>query len=500
MQSAILDKKIFGDFQTPRSLAAQSLSRVAKDLSFKPASLIEPTCGIGAFLLESIKTFPESQSFIGVEVNKDYFIELSNEIKQLRSTKNINVTNANFFAIDWLKLLDKLPEPILITGNPPWVTNSALGSMEAGNLPKKNNFQGRSGLDAITGKANFDISEWMLLQYFEWLKNKTGIIAVLCKTSVARKVLFHAWKTNKPIGQATIYNIDAMSVFNASVDACLFVVSVGKTGSYDCKVFDNLDSKVASCHIGYKDGILLSDIDTYDNFSFLNNSDPFYKWRSGIKHDCSKVMELTFKEDLLTNGFGEIVDIEEEYLYPLLKSSNLGNGRVKECRKKVIVTQKYVGEDTLTIKNKAIKTWSYLEDHLDELSARKSSIYKNKPNFSIFGVGYYSFSPWKVAISGLYKKLAFFVVSPIKNKPTVFDDTVYFLSCKTKEEAEFLAYLLNSKESRSYLESIIFWSNKRPITIDVLKRLSIAHLAKHLGEYDKYLQYTRLTNQLLESF
>ena len=38
---------------------------------------------------------------------------------------------------------------------------SALASP---NLPSKSNFQNRKGLDAVTGKANFDISEWMLIQ------------------------------------------------------------------------------------------------------------------------------------------------------------------------------------------------------------------------------------------------------------------------------------------------------------------------------------------------
>jgi hypothetical protein len=210
-------------------------------------------------------------------------------------------------------------------------------------------------------------------------------------------------------------------------------------------------------------------------------------------------MELTYKDGILTNGLGEIVNIEEDYLYPLLKSSDLGNGRVKECRKKGIVTQKTVGEDTFKIKYIAPNTWNYLQSHSDKLLLRKSSIYKGKPIFSIFGVGDYSFSPWKVAISALYKKLTFFVINPINDKPVVFDDTVYFLSCRSQLEANFVCSLLNSEEAHSYLESMIFWNEKRPITVDILKRLSLANLAKLLNCYEDYLKHTTFHETVLIS-
>ena len=57
------------------------------------------------------------------------------------------------------------------------------------NLPDKTNFLSHNGLDAITGKSNFDVSEWMLIRVIEWLRGHNGYIAMLCKTSVARKIL-----------------------------------------------------------------------------------------------------------------------------------------------------------------------------------------------------------------------------------------------------------------------------------------------------------------------
>ena len=96
----------------------------------------------------------------------------------------------------------------------------------------------------------------------------------------------------------------------------------------------------------------------------------------------------------------------------------------------------------------------------------------------MFGIGDYSFSPWKVAISGFYKKLEFKIVGSYENKPIVFDDTCYFIPCKTKMEAEKICSLLNSKAGQEFFEAFIFWDAKRPITAEILQKLNISKLEK----------------------
>ena len=154
-----------------------------------------------------------------------------------------------------------------------------------------------------------------------------------------------------------------------------------------------------------------------------------------------------------------------------------------------MITQKSVGEDTSIIQDKAPKTWQYLLDHEEYLKNRKSSIYKNKPPYSIFGVGSYSFKDWKIAISGLYKRLSFRLVKPLDGKSVIFDDTVNFLSFETEAEAKFIFGLLTSNPSLEFLNSMIFWDEKRPITIDILKRLSLKAVARELGVLENYLQW-----------
>jgi hypothetical protein len=184
-------------------------------------------------------------------------------------------------------------------------------------------------------------------------------------------------------------------------------------------------------------------------------------------------MELKGQDGFLVNGLGEKVDIESAYVYPLLKGSDIANNRIHTTNRYVIVTQKIVGEPTSTIKHLAPKTWKYLEQHAELLDNRKSRIYRDNPRFSIFGVGPYTFSPYKIAICGLYKKLDFRLVGEMDDKPVVFDDTVYFLSFDTEEEARKVLYTLSSQSVRDFFSSMIFWDEKRPIKTSILNSLNL---------------------------
>jgi SAM-dependent methyltransferase len=467
----------FGDFQTPDGLAHQVLS-LLKRLGLVPASIVEPSCGLGAFLAAAAATYPQAELF-GLDINPNY---LSVARERLAGHSKLTLTHESFFRHNWMEHVADLPSPLLVLGNPPWVTNAELGLLGSDNLPTKSNFQNMKGLDAVTGKSNFDISEWMLLQNLEWLRVKNGALAVLCKTAVARKILASAWKRNIAISDARIYRIDALSHFNAAVEACLLVIQVdGQTASTECAFYSDLESDTPSSRIGFTDHALVSDIETYSRYQALRGVNPLYTWRSGIKHDCAKVMELHRTAEGLINGHGQRVNIEDTYLYPLVKSSDIAGARKRDREMLVIVTQKVIGEDTGTIKTTAPRTWAYLQEHRAALEGRTSVIYRNKPDFSVFGVGDYSFAPWKIAISGLYKKLAFRIYGSQNDKPTFFDDTVYFLPFYCPDEAQSVLEMLNSPQAQGFLTSMIFWDEKRPITVELLKRIDIVKLAGLLG-------------------
>jgi hypothetical protein len=473
----------FGDFQTPDALAVQACTLLS-NRGIHPASLLEPTCGVGNFLVAALDQFPKLVTGLGVDINADYVSTVKQRLGSRSYADKVKVIQESFFTVDWVDILRDLPEPILVVGNPPWVTNSTLGALGSSNLPKKSNFQNFNGLEALTGKSNFDISEWMLIKLLEMLAGRRATLAMLCKTAVARKVLVHAWKNDISVADAEIHPIDAAVSFGAAVDACLLVCSLSPAShNQDCRVYGRPGDTEPTATIGYHDGQLVADVSTYERWKHLAGNE-VYKWRSGVKHDCSKVMELRKEGNRYRNGLDELIELEGDYMYPMLKSSEITNGQSKEPSRWMLVTQKAVGDETSVIRVLAEKTWGYLQKQGDLLDRRASSIYRNRPRFSVFGVGDYTFAPWKVAISGFYKKLQFATVGPHAGKPVVLDDTSYFVSCQSEEEARYIAALLNSQPAREFFSAFVFWDAKRPITIDMLRRLDLSALADELGSED----------------
>lgn len=468
----------YGDFQTPYSLAVRALKTLPG--IEEPQFVLEPTCGKGAFLKAAYKLWGDTPKYFGLDLNQEYVSEAK---ASLSKCQRLQIEHDDFFKYQWPNLLKGVDTPVLLIGNPPWVTNSDLGYVKSSNLPTKSNFLKYKGFEALTGKSNFDISEWMLIQYAEWLKEKKATVAVLCKTYVARKVLTYVWSKNYSVSQAKLYGIDALEHFNASVDASFFVMQFNAGPiSYECEFYDSLDEREPSKKLGFYKGKIYSDIEKYQKLEFLSGKDPMYVWRSGVKHDCSKVFELTKQgKGYYKNGYNEDVFIEEELVFPLYKSSDVGNGELRDKNRYILVTQKKVSEPTDWIEDALPLTWEYLTRHSAQLDKRGSSIYKNKPRFSLFGIGEYTFSPWKVAISGMYKGLNFKKVGPKEGKPSLFDDTVNFVSCSSEDEASFVLSLLKSPEVTDFLESQVFWEDKRPITIELLKKLSIQELSKSLN-------------------
>jgi hypothetical protein len=255
----------------------------------------------------------------------------------------------------------------------------------------------------------------------------------------------------------------------------LFCKFDAQSRNYFCDVFSSLET--SDCYrIGYHNNLLVKDIDTFSKVSDLYAVNSGTKWRSGVKHDCSSVMEFRKVDNYFVNTLGEIVDIEETYLFPLIKGSGVAQNRINATDRYMLITQKFIGESTENIKEIAPKTGCYLEDRGQYLDNRKSKIYQNSPRFAIFGVGDYTFKPWKIAIGGLYKKLEFRLIGEIADKPVVFDDTVYFLSFDDEGVARQTFEILNSQAAIKFYSSIVFWDEKRPLKSSVLNCLNLEFL------------------------
>ena len=456
----------YGDFQTNAELATKVVGLLG-GISAEPATIVEPTCGKGNFIAAARASYPDAVIH-GLEIQSKYVAFLE---KKYQFDSKFILHSANYFKFDWEDLFQRMTKPVWVIGNPPWVTNSQLVRLESDNLPKKSPQAHLTGFEAQTGKSNFDISESMIRDWFHWCHDSNGCLAVICKTSVARKVLHWWWRKDKASPAARIYNIDAQREFGATVSACVLVCSfISTSASKLCEIRTSPSAKELQSTFGLIDGHLVADASTYRECSYLlGKSDQ--KWRSGIKHDAGKVLELVENNGRWKNKSGEEVEIEDDYVFPLLKGSDLHRDR--PLNRKIIVPQSYIGQDTLRICQRSPRTWKYLSSHKDVFDARKSVIYSKGPDFSIFGIGDYTFKLWKIAIAALYKKLVFRLIGPQSGKPVIFDDTIYFLGFDKESDAREALIHLESAAVQDVLGSMIFWDDMRPVKTDILNRIKI---------------------------
>ncbi|MCL2141731.1 MAG: hypothetical protein FWH46_02465 [Methanimicrococcus sp.] len=491
----------YGDFQTDKQLA-QSICHHLCDKNITPKILLEPTCGNGSFILSALKSFDSLQYIFGIEIQENYLWQLKFDLlkyflKNITANKpQIKLYHCNVFDFDFQQIKKCINgQELLVIGNPPWVTNSTLSILNSKNLPTKSNFKQAKGIDAITGKGNFDIGEFISLKMLDLFAKENGFFAFLIKNSVIKNIVFEQKKNEYPISNIEKHTINAQKEFGAAVDASLFVCQFNSAPEFTAKEYDFYTSK-PKVTLGWVNDKFASDTEKYKKYQDFDGVCPFV-WRQGIKHDCAKIMELERTDGGFKNALGEEFELEEDLIYGILKSSDLKESRVNTPRKFTIVTQKKIGQETNPILEKLPKTKAYLQQHKDYFLNRKSSIYNGKPMFSIFGVGDYSFKPYKVAISGLYKQTKFTLVEP-NSTILMLDDTCYFIGFDTLEDALITQYLLNKRETQEFIQSFMFVDSKRVITKDLLMRINFNSIVQntdcselqHFVTADKWKDYT----------
>ncbi len=458
-----------GDFQTPPELAAEAWASLGalKDVN----AVIEPTVGTGAFLRSAPEPLLRCR-WICLDLDAGY-VDQARAVAKERGFEDAQVRHADAFDLcaESLAGVDR-ERPLLAIGNPPWVTSSSQGSLEVQNLPEKSNGRfGLAGLDAMTGKANFDIAEAVLLRLLDAVADFRDVrIAFLVKRSVAMKL------SRRLLGAASelsFARIDAMAHFGAAVDAGLFVSRIASTGHSPAGHVD-IAAELGGAPVrraGFWDDRFVEDLDGHAGSAHLEAAEPV-PWRQGVKHDAAKVLELTPTEGKLINGFGEVVSVEQDALCPLYKGSDVANGR--EPRRVFPLFQTNLSGPLPELRSRWPLLADYLAEHEAVFAARRSKIYAGKEPFSIFGVGPYTLAPWKVVVSGLYSTARFRVIGPSSTgRPSLVDDTCYLLPYESEADARTVAAHLNDAGPQALLRALMDEGAKRPITKALLARVEI---------------------------
>ena len=174
----------FGDRQTPLPLARKVCDAIARS-GFCPASILEPTCGTGSFLLAAVEAFAPASHLVGCEVNPAHVEEARSLLAHVAETHRlVEIRQSDFFQTDWSSVIAALPEPILIIGNPPWGA-----SKDAGAGTKESRWLWKLVRDYVdTGHAKQGLVGdvcYHFLRLGQWLveNNTAGVVAMVLNNS-----------------------------------------------------------------------------------------------------------------------------------------------------------------------------------------------------------------------------------------------------------------------------------------------------------------------------
>jgi len=146
----------------------------------------------------------------------------------------------------------------------------------------------------------------------------------------------------------------------------------------------------------------------------------------------------------------------------------------------ILIPHKKDGENNETnIRVNYPKSYSYLYRFRSELLSRKSKWFKgeDKPFYSLFGIGEYTFKPFKIVWCCMSYKPDFSVVSKIDDKyigikTIIPDNTIGNISFDSEKEAHFVCALLNSEKAR-LLFSMRSSKSKWGISIGMVKKIPL---------------------------
>lgn len=487
MNQVVTRTNQYGDFQTPMELASQCYSLASTALGDHDV-VIEPTCGEGTFL-QAVLDRGQCRRIEGFEF----------QIRHVRFARkrlaaavgcgiSLDVRHQDFFSHDWMSHRNAIDGRVLYLGNPPWVTNAALGKIESTNLPVKSNFDQTRGVLAITGGGNFDLSESVLQTLVMAMRPGRDSLGMLVKTATVRKVAKWAWSRGFALDHLSMHAFDAQEHFGVNVDACWMMLRLAgdnDTMTRRCRSYPSLSSKTSSTAFGWHGKKLVAH-PTLALKTKRYHASTATAWRSGVKHDAASVLVLTKTEGGFHNGFGKVVDVETNRVYPLAKGSDIANGRGHSVDKFILLPQRRVGESTQELRRTLPKTSAYLNEHAEQFNRRRSAIYRGRDCFAVFGIGKYTFANWKVAIAGLYKRLTFTLVGPVDGRPVILDDTTYSLGFKTRREASLVQRVLTTPAATDFFSARIFWDAKRPINAAVLGSIDLTAVATAIECHDEW--------------
>jgi hypothetical protein len=414
----------------------------------------------------------------------------------------------------WVKLIQNSFAPLLHTefdyviGNPPWIKWDFLSreyKNKLGNL-YLNIYKlfSHKGMKAGMGLAHDDISVVFMYVAIDKYLKQGGKLGFVMKQTLYKSVAgneFRKFKIEKngnapvPLKVLKVNDMLALEPFKSSAQAetSTIIIEKGLQTKYPVPYsiwlpkikspdeHDSLEKVIKETTITEKDAYPDNKNDLSDIWILANKGEQkkefkkgqnYYAPRHGIVNDLNGVffVNIIGKEgkDLLienqTKATKKPVEqirtkIEKDLLFPFLKPKNTGRWGTNGYSYALLPQKKHGENNESELRTKFPLTYKYLFKFKDNLLGRASKWFKIKgfPFYSLFGLGEYSFAPFKIVWCCMTYAPDFSVVSEINDKfigkkKVMPDNTIGYISTNNENEAHYICALLNSAHVSEMLE------------------------------------------------
>lgn len=480
-----------GEYYTPRGVADLALD--ALDLDLGSASVLDPGCGSGAFLVGALDRKRAARdddpdatlstllgSVFGIDLNpvavKSAKLAVCAALFDLLSATDRDGVAVPVFLTDALGLSredeiqfrgESLSLSVdAVVGNPPWVPWERLPERVKTRWRDRYvdelGLQPHEGAAALLGHSNDDVSipyAWVCMHRYlrpggeasfvlkrDVMRGPAGVVLRRLQVGDRSLALEHvhdlaALEPFPDVGaNAAVYTFRADAEPSFPVDA-----TVWRSGPGGPVEFTSLDTLQATATPRSTGVVPLDPTDTSTAWISVDAEraalgDCAHEIRHGLKDDCNDVFDVER---------ADLARLDDETVYPYLQSRHVRKYGVTGHDLR-LVPQRAAGEDNESrLRRRYPQTYDYLSAHRDELAARSSTWLDRGPFYSVFGLGEYTWAPYKVIWCRLGFKPDFAVVST-RNDPDLGErlvvpgDHYMFVASHDERAAHFLCALLNA--------------------------------------------------------
>lgn len=456
----------------------------------------------------------------------------------------------------WAKIILNSFAPLIhnnfshIVGNPPWIKWDFLSKEYREKLSilylDIYKLFAHKGMKASLGHAHDDIS--ILFTYIamdKYLRDNGKLTFVLKQTlykSIAgeqfRKFSIDKYNSTTPVKCIKVHDMLSLNPFGQGQETSIVTLEKNAITTYPVsyvkwnktlrgrfKSIDTGNHVLENCNLEYQDAypdpITKKVTDPWiiipqgQELPKISNKRNFYKARHGVVNDLNSlflidILETTNQgikiQNLGNKGKKKIKVstkvIETDLIYPLIKPKDTKRWGIDSYQYMIVPHQKAGENNESFLRVKLPKSYAFLSSFKKELATRKSKWFYggDKPFYSLFGIGDYTFEKYKIVWCCMSYKPDFSVVSKVKDekigvKTYIPDNTIGYLSVKTSDEAHYICSILNSDKVKA-LFALRSSKSKWGISIDMVNKVPIVEFNKENPQHSELITLSKKAHKL----